>query len=151
MCSYKRIKKAIKSNKKGYSLIEVLIVVFIMAALLAVSTGSFTAYFNARPTKVAKTLDVMIAQSKIDALSGRDNLMIIRSQTAYDKTEDGSLRAGDYYAELYRIEGDKAYRYKKESIGNSWVTINMDNDPTKEIKKDDNNLIAIIFNGKSGA
>lgn len=147
--------KKFKGNKKGYTLIEVLVVVFMMVALLSIAVGSYSAYYRARGSKVSKTIDTMIAQSKIDSLSGRENIMVIRQQTEYDKSEDG-LNAAEYYAELYRIEGSKAIRYKKEDIGNSWVTLSLINneaEDTENISKQvaDDNLIVIRFNEKTGA
>lgn len=145
----------IKSNKKGYTLIEVLIVVFMLVALLSIAVGSYSAYYRARGSKVSKTIDTMIAQSKIDALSGRDNIMVIRHQTDFDKSEDG-LDASEYYAELYRVEGAKAIRYEKEDIGNSWVSLSLINNEAESAENiskqvSDDNLIVIKFNGKTGA
>ena len=143
-CSLKSGK--IKCNKKGYTLIEVLIVVFMLVALLSIAVGSYTAYYRARGSKVSKTIDTMIAQSKIDALSGRENIMVIRHQTDFDKSEDG-LDASKYYAELYAVEGNKAIRYKKEEIGNSWVSMNLDDNGDIS----ENNMIVIKFHEKTGA
>ncbi len=136
----------IKCNKKGYTLIEVLIVVFMLVALLSIAVGSYTAYYRARGSKISKTIDTMIAQSKIDALSGRENIMVIRHKTDYDDSEDG-MSASKYYAELYSVEGTKAVRYKKEGIGNNWVSINLgDNDDISESR-----MIVLKFNVKTGA
>lgn len=145
-----RINKAIdkaKKNRKGYTLIEVLVVVFIILALTTVSLASFSAYYRARSSKVSKTIDTLIAQSKIDSLSGRENFMVIRHKTDYDSNEHGIAQDSEYYAELYKVDGDKAIRYKKEGVGNSWVTLSFNN--ATEVSE--NSLIVLKFNMKTGA
>jgi prepilin-type N-terminal cleavage/methylation domain-containing protein len=138
MHSFKRIMNNIKNNKGGFSLIEIMVVVFIMVALTTVSIGSFTAYYRARSSKVSKTIDTMIAQSKIDALSGKENFLMLRKA---DK---------DFFVELYSVNGKHAACYKQEPAGNNWVTITYEADGSvTEIS--DTNFLIIKFNQRSGA
>ncbi len=136
MHSFKRIINKIKNNKGGFSLIEIMVVVFIMVALTSISVGSFAAYNRARSSKISKTLDTLIAQSKIDALSGRENFLLLRRVD------------NEYLAELYSVNGKSAKNYKQESLGNRWVTITYDNTNT-EISE--TNYLMIRFNQKTGA
>lgn len=141
-------KYKLAEDKKGFSLVELVVTVSIMVALASIATGSFLAYYHARSSKVAKTIDTTISQSKIDALSGRENVMIIRHQVDYDKTEDGLTSASEYYVELYSLENGNAIRYKKEQLGNSWVSISLENSPSKAV--DETQSIAIKFNPRTG-
>lgn len=98
-----------RNNKKGFSYIEIIIVMAMLCALLATSTGSFVTLWNARASKGANTIDALLSQSKVNSLSGDDNYVKVYF--------DGS----DYIAELWHEGGTQSY--KQETIGNSRLSV----------------------------
>lgn len=92
MHKFKTKKLNIKNNKSGFTYVELVMVIGIIAVLGAVVGGSVASAWNSRASKAINVTDSMLAQSKVDALSGRDNFFVLR----YDDAEE------IYYCELYK-------------------------------------------------
>jgi Tfp pilus assembly protein FimT len=144
-----------RNNNKGISYVELVIVMGILAALVGISSISFSAAWRARASKAANSVDALLAQSKVYALSGDDNclqVMYHSKDSAKGYTESG------YYAELLKVEKDpsdgidklsSSAPYKSELIGNDRLEIRFG---TELIRTDAvNGAIRIVFNGKTGA
>ncbi len=130
-----------RKNTKGISYVELVIVMGILAALLSISSISFSAAWRARASKAANSVDALLSQSKVNALSGDDNYMQIvfrGKDNAKGYSESG------YYAELFK-EGSSS-PYKSELIGNSRLQIRFGDDDIAQ-----NKAIRIKFHEKTGA
>ncbi len=131
-------------NKKGFTLIEVFVVVAMMVALTTLGGSGFVALSHARASKVANSLDVLLSQSKVNALSGRDNTLTVFYNETEDK--DKGYKAKTYYGTLTDTDGV----YEVAELGNRLVTINFKNTKgTKNVSAKDN--IRISFDQKTGA
>ena len=132
-----------RKNTKGISYVELVIVMGILAALIGISSISFSAAWRARASKAANSVDAMLSQSKINALSGEDNYLKIlyrEKDTSRDVNESG------YYAELYRVGSSTPY--KSENIGSGRLRILFGEGKT-DIEQ--NKAVLIKFNSKNGA
>ncbi len=130
-----------RKNTKGISYVELVIVMGILAALIGISSISFSAAWRARASKAANSVDALLSQSKVNALSGDDNYMQVvfhGKDTAKGYTESG------YYAELFKTGSSSPY--KSDLIGNSRLQIRFGDDDIAQDK-----AIRIKFNQKTGA
>ena len=60
----------LKENRRGFSLVELIVVMAIMAALVLAVTMSLSVVSNLRARSAARRLDAMLSQCKIENLSG---------------------------------------------------------------------------------
>lgn len=132
--------KNFAKNKKGFTLMEVLVVVFMMVALTTLGGSGFVALSHARASKVANSFDVLMSQSKVNALSGRTNTLRVFFNE--DEDRDNGLKARTYYGTLTDSNGI----YETAELGNRLVNITYDNKNVTE-----NINIVIEFNQKTGA
>ena len=108
-------------NNKGFSLVELLAVVAIITVAVSIAGGAMFSVYRARSKRAAETLDAMVSQSKIDAMSGLDCVLAVE------------LDDGDYYARLYRapedadddadLDLDDMVVYKSEVLASDRLTI----------------------------
>lgn len=131
----------ITSNKKGFTLIEVLVVVAMIVALTALGGSGFAALSHARANKVVKSIDTLLSQSKVNALSGKENTLEIFYNENEDR--DNGYKSKTYYGVLKDRNGNI---YETEELGNSLVTINCSNGG--DVGK--NACIKAKFNTKTG-
>ena len=140
-----------RKNTKGISYVELVIVLGILAALIGISSISFSAAWRARASKAANSVDALLSQSKVYALSGDDNCLQVAyhgKDTARGYTESG------YYAEMFKVTQSDSGDYtlslsspiKSEVIGNDRLNIKFGD---VDIEKD--KAIRVVFNGKTGA
>ncbi|MBR0112183.1 MAG: type II secretion system protein [Clostridia bacterium] len=111
-----------KSNNLGFSLIELIAVTAIILIAAGVAGGAVSSALHARSYKAAKTIDAMIAQSKVNALSGTKNCLIIKFDTA-NKCYNCELHEIKYNSEsgtFYDV--DEAYDVQ-DKIGNDKLHI----------------------------
>ena len=66
------------NNKKGYSLVELIVVVAILLVLASLSSGTLITAYKARGKSAATKLESMVTRSKINALSGRKNKLVLK-------------------------------------------------------------------------
>lgn len=66
------MKKGIRLNHKGFSLIELIVAILIMAIIGGVTIVAFNAVFSTKTNTAAKTIQDALKQTRIEAL-GRDN------------------------------------------------------------------------------
>lgn len=92
-----------KRNNKGFSLIELIAVIAILGILAVIAGGSLSGVASMRSRKAAGLTQAMMAQCRLDNLSGRSSTLTLRY--------DGSQKA--YYAEL----SDSSGCYKSEKLG----------------------------------
>ncbi|MBQ4245500.1 MAG: type II secretion system protein [Clostridia bacterium] len=95
----------LKKNNKGFSLVEMIVVITIMGIAVSLVVGSMVSVYRARSKKAAETLDAVISQCKIDSMSGLDCYLTV------------SLEDGDYYAKLHRT-GAEVYKTEKLASDN---------------------------------
>ena len=117
-----------EKNNKGFSLVELLAVVAIITVAVSLAGGAMFSVYSARSKKAAETLDAMISQSKIDAMSGLDCVLAIE------------LDDGDCYARLYRADDDDdsdiedMVMYKSEKLASDRlnITVGSETDPISD-------------------
>lgn len=107
-----------KSNKKGFTLAELLIVVAIIAVLVAIAIPVFTSQLEkARQATDAANLRAAYAEASIDSLEkdGGDGLSTtvvkITSNGSFDKLETGA-KIGDKISSTAGLTKDKSYKVK---------------------------------------
>ena len=133
-----------RKNTKGISYVELVIVMGILAALIGISSISFSAAWRARASKASNSVDALLSQSKINALSGEDNYIKILYR---EKDTSRDINESAYYAELYRVGSSTPY--KSENIGSGRLSILFGEGQTdiKQNKK----AVLIKFNSKNGS
>ena len=102
-----------KLNNKGFSLVELIVVVLIMAIVTGTATVSVVIVYNARVKKAARVL--------------RSQLELCRQKTMAKEDKTGTsgvymklyLEDGDYYATIY----DGETIVKSEKLGSDQLTI----------------------------
>ena len=130
-------------NKKGFSYIEMVIVMGMLLALVTVTTGAIRVGWSARANKAANSVGAALSQSKINALGGDIHyLQIVYRAKDTSKGYDSE----GYYVELYH-ENTNTY-HKSDFIGNNRLKIRFGSDETE---LDSTNVIQIKFNSKSGS
>jgi len=92
------------------------VVMAILIVATTVTISSVSSAYHARSLKAAETVDGMIAQSKINAMSGKKNCLIITYSTA-DKCYKCGLHKilKDEYGAYY--DSDEAY--EEQDVGNN--------------------------------
>ena len=131
-----------RKNIKGISYVELVIVMGMLAALIGISSISFSSAWRARASKAANTADALLAQCKVNALSGDDNYFQI---AFHEKDHSKGYSESGFYAELFNA--DSSEPYKSENIGNGRLQIRFgDTDIAEE-----NKVIRIKFNQKTGS
>ncbi len=161
----------LKNNNRGFSLIEVIVVMAILVVAAAITASSATSAFHARSLQAAKTVDGMIAQSKINAMSGKKNCLIIKYSTA-DKCYKCGLHR--IVKDEYGVYHDSDEAYEEQEVGNNRLSIicgpdvdgydynllsggqlrmeyNMDTGKVKNMKvtKPDGTVVTLLGNGVS--
>ena len=139
----------LKKNNNGFSLVELLVVIAIMGTAVSLVTGAFISLYNARAKKATETLDAVIAQAKVDAMSGRDSRIVLEHSDGSDGHDEG------YYAVLLsRTDSDgdgtldSTLEYKRESLGNDRLTFIINGNSSYNVADDD---FTLAFNGTTGA
>ena len=136
-------------NNKGFSLVELLVVVVILGTAVSLVTGAFVSIYNARSKKATETLDAVISQAKVDAMSGRDCRAVLSYSDGSDDYDEG------YYVTLVsRVDSDgngtvdAISEYKRENLGNDRLSFIINGNNSYDVKNDS---FAIAFNGTTGA
>lgn len=140
-----------RKNIKGITYVELIVVMAILAALLGIFSVSFSSAWRARASKAANSVDALLSQSKVYALSGDENCL----QVVYHErdTAKGYNESG-YYVEMLRIETNSSGEevissstpYRSDIIGNDHLEIKLGDTVIGH-----DNAIRIVFNGKTGA
>ena len=138
-------------NKKGFSYVEVILVIAMLVALGATAVGGFSTLFNARASSAVSNLEAMMSQSKINSLSGDPNYLrvVIKNDPL-----DGKQA---FFAELYHTvkEGGvtREVCYKEQKLGNTQLTFKVNYGSNSFVLDKDNTdkIIEIKFNEKTGA
>ena len=130
-----------KLNKKGFSYVELVIVMAMLLALVTVVSGGARAAWGARASRAANSFDTLMAQSKVNALSGQKNFI----QIVYrEKDAAAGYQTDGYYIELYR--NGETEPYKSENVANNRIHISFGEEEIGEDK-----AIRIAFNSSTGA
>lgn len=140
-----------RKNIKGISYVELVIVMGILAALLGISSISFSAAWRARASKAANSVDALLSQSKVYALSGDDNCLQV---SYHEKDSANGYAESGYYAELLKIDVSETGEFslstsspiKSELIGNGRLQVRFGDEDIEQ-----NESIRIKFNPKTGA
>ena len=120
MTNKRAIPMAVRSNK-GFSLIELLVVAAIIIVAASVGGNYFLTAYRARSYQATKTVDGFVAQSKINAMSGKKNCLIIR----YDESEK-CYKCGLHSIGYDSVAGayvDSADAYEYQDVGNDHLHI----------------------------
>ncbi|MBR4450776.1 MAG: type II secretion system protein [Clostridia bacterium] len=135
-----------RHNKKGFSYVELIIVMGMLAALMSISSISFVNAWRARASQAVNTAAAVMSQSKVNALSGEDNYMQI---AYYEKDGNGHDKDG-FYAELFKKDyGESDYSatpQKSQFLCNSRVSISLDGN-----ELDEDNCIRLRFKMNDGS
>ena len=102
--------RAFFHNRRGFSLVELMVVIAIMGVAIGVVTTSLSVVFSNDARECANDIDAMIARTKVSAMS--------RTGNVYMKIENGS---DGIYVKYY--EGSSAVPAVTERIGRSRVAI----------------------------
>ena len=130
-----------KKNNRGFSYVELIIVLGMLTALVTVVAGGMSVAWGARASKAANSVDSLLSQCKVNALSGEDNYI----QIIYAEKDSAERYTADgYYAELYRDGSSEPY--KSDNIANNRIHISFQDE---EIGTE--NAIQIKFNQETGA
>ena len=140
-----------RKNTKGISYVELIIIMGMLAALMSLFSVSFSSAWRARASKAANSVDAILSQSKVNALSGQNNIVLVSYR---EKDDDAGYKEAGYYAELYDqadtdAAGDPIYNtvpYKSELIGNSRLNISLNDTQLEE-----GSYIKVEFDGKKGS
>lgn len=140
----------INKDNKGFSLIELLVVVAILALAVTFVGGSMVSVYNAGAKKAAEQINAMLAQSKIDAMSG----MPCKFELGYSDTDEC------YYVALYSSDGTNFNEYKREYLDKQETkAMRINRSLTITVGKEDGtdtqtvtstNKITIFFNTSNG-
>lgn len=135
-----KINKSFKLNKKGFSLIELIVVIALMVVATTIASMPLVNMYKARAKSAAEQVNTMLSQSKIDALSGVENEFWLY----FDNTENC------YKCHLaYTIEGShKGKIYKTVEFGNKNLTIGYGK---TVFGQDGKGIVRIRFNSQTGA
>lgn len=138
----------LRDNKKGFSLIELIVVISMIVALTALGTGGFVTLSHARASKAANSLDALIAQSKVYALSGQENIVVIRYNK--DKDADNELKARTYYAYMQDCNTGKIL--EAAELGNYLLTVEFEprGGTRTALSEDQSNKIQLKYNMNNG-
>lgn len=134
-----------KNNNKGFSLIELVVVIAILAIAVGLSYNSFSTVFGARSKKAAETVTALMSQSKVNAMSGKKNVMRISFKKGKDPNS-GETKEG-YFCELYYInsKGEVADEpYETQVVGNDSLRISV-KDPR------DSNVVYTLIEPEEGS
>ena len=123
-----------RNNNKGFSLVELIVVIAIMSVAVSLVSYSFASVYRARSKRAAETLDAVISQCKIDSMSGLDCALEV------------ALDDGDYYVNLYRVdESGNMNLYKTEKLASDRLTFTVGSDTVEE------DPLIIRFNSSDGS
>lgn len=125
----------LSKNNSGFSVIELIVVVAILAIATGITSASLSTAFHARSYKAAKTIDSIIAKSKIYAMSGKRNDFVMR----YSEEDEC------FYCELVDSEGNVYDEDSQKKIGNSELNVFVDGTDIKTTG------LRITFNMDTGA
>ncbi|NCB51809.1 MAG: prepilin-type N-terminal cleavage/methylation domain-containing protein [Clostridia bacterium] len=80
-----------KNNNRGFTLVEIIVVVVIMGVLVGIISLSISSVFSSRARRGAAEIDAYISMCKVNSMSRAGDISII-----LDLDENGSIR-GRYY------------------------------------------------------
>lgn len=119
-----------KNNNKGFSLIELVVVIAILAIAGGLTYNSLSTIYSARSKKAAETVSAVISQSKVNAMSGKKNVMTITFKEDKDPNSGETKEA--YFCELHYINANNTVSdeaYETQAVGNDSLRISV-NSPT---------------------
>ncbi len=126
-----KLKSYLKDNKSGFSLIELLVVVALMIIIATVSGSALVNVNKTNAKSCATKLSSMLSQSKINSLSGIDNILTL----SFD---------GEYYVCSLTKDGESE-AYKTENIGIDKLEISIDDYSIKT------GILTVRFDKQTGA
>lgn len=141
--------RQIKQNQdKGFTLVELVIVMMLISVFVAITTFSLSTVFNTRAKKAAGIVDEMMSQCKIYNLSGRTCFLRIYQEDGNTICElDGcTVRDSEDFASVYVKTGEYDYRViSDDSITVTGKKIINDSSRDYVISKDEGNQNELIL------
>ena len=131
--TFEEIGRKINKNSKGFSLLELVVVIAVMMALVLVVTGSFTLIYKSRAKSTAERFGAFLSQSKVNSLSGISNELEF-----YCDGEKGSY--------ICRLKNSSGGEYKSSEIGASRIDVKVNGNSLQDGEK-----LVISFSRSTGA
>ena len=78
-------------NNKGFSLVELIVVIAVLATLTGIMVGSIGIVGRTKAKAAAQTVDAMLSRCKMENLSGQDCYITVSGNTASIVRRDGSV------------------------------------------------------------
>ncbi len=110
-----------KKNNKGYTLVELIVVLAIMAVLVGVISYSIGLVFRNRSREAASDFNAMLVATKISTLSGEFHTNAGGDTESPELFLEYSTVEDIYYGELYTVSDTEAIQ--TEDLGNGELDI----------------------------
>lgn len=143
--------KKVNHNNKGFSLLELIVVVLIMAIISVSAVMTLSSVNNARAKRAAMVAGNILKQARQNAMglenkttgsAGEETSQVF----AYFSLEDGTL-----FGYVYRYDGTNYELISKESLGSDRISIVVSNhSTTSKYTLDDDKGVKIFFKKSTG-
>ena len=128
-----------KNNNKGFSLIELIVAVLILAIISSTLIAGVSTIYNARAERASQVIGTVMKQARQKALALDTETDAIRA--------DISFESGQYYASVY----SGSERIIQEKVGNDSLVIKfMKHGTSSEVTVNDANTISVYFKKSTG-
>ncbi len=143
----------VKKNNKGYTLVELIVIIAILAVLVTIVSYSIGMVFRNRSREAASDFDSMLSSAKMAALSGEYYEVTAGGTTtthnpklemSYDASND------EYVATLYTISDSTPAQTEDLGDGVLGISYSLDGGTT-ESTVDATRTIGFVYNKETGA
>jgi len=132
-----------KKNNRGFTLVEIIVVVVIMGVLVGIISLSISSVFSSRARRCASEMDAYISMCKVNSMSRAGCIYIV-----LDLDGDGNIR-GRYYEDSDYVPDDASLR-DTATFSDSNVAATFTTGGT-ETALSDTNTLTLSFDRNTGA